>query len=138
MAAWDAVFPLHVLPGPGPIPLRHPFLTPEFICGALSLPLSRRYDPRLPYAYWRQKAQVISLLPSQVWAVLPTAKQTFTNELSARYRAEKLEASRLINCGVVSPQAWEATAEPLIVNRVNKLEAWLGEAILRGFAVIRT
>jgi hypothetical protein len=137
MAAWDAVFPLHVLTGPGPIPLRHPFLTPDFIAAVWQLPLSQRYDPRLTHPYWRQKAQVISLLPESVRSVLPTAKQTFRTELASSFLAEKCDASCLVAYGVVEKQAWEAATDPLLVNQVNRLEAWLREAIRQGYAVIR-
>jgi asparagine synthase (glutamine-hydrolysing) len=137
MAAWDAVFPLHILTGPGPIPLRHPFLTPDFIAAVWQLPLSQRYDPQLPLPYWRQKAQVISLLPEFLRSVLPTAKQTFRSELSSRFLAAKRDPSCLIAHHVVEKQAWEATTDPLLVNQVNRLEAWLCEAIQRGHTVTR-
>lgn len=136
MAAWDAVFPLHLLTGPGPIPLRHPFLTPDFIAAVWQLPLSQRYDPGLPYPYWRQKAQVISLLPESLRSVLPAAKQTFRRELSTRFLAERCDPSCLIAYGVVDKRAWDATTDPLLVNQVNRLEAWLREALQRGHAVI--
>ena len=137
MAAWDAVFPLHLLTGPGPIPLRHPFLTPSFISAVQQFPLSRRYDPRLPYPYWRQKAAVISLMPERVLRVLPTAKQTFRAELASRFLLAKCDASCLIALGLVEKRAWEATTDPLLVNQVNRLEAWTREAIQRGCAISR-
>lgn len=135
MAAWDAVFPLHVLTGPGPIPLVHPFLTPEFIAAVWQFPLTRRYDPQLPHPYWRQKAAVISLIPEGVRRALPTAKQTFRAELASWFLTEKCDAACLVACGVVEKQAWEAATDPLLVNQVNRLEAWTREAIQRGYAV---
>ena len=136
-AAWDAVFPLTVLAGPGPIPWRHPFLTEHFINAVQQLPIARRYDPRLPHAYWRQKAQVLALLPGAVRNVLPTAKQTFRTELAQRYAAEKTAATCLIEHGIVSHTRWQAAHDPLIVGRVNALERWAQEAVARGYSISR-
>lgn len=135
MAAWDAVFPLHILPGPGPLPLRHPFLTPSFVAAAQRLPLAGRYDPTLPYPYWRQKAAVISLIPRSMRAHLPTAKQTFRTDLASRYLLGKSDASSLIGCGVLNGKAWAATEDASLVNRVNALELWINEAVLRGYDI---
>jgi asparagine synthase (glutamine-hydrolysing) len=136
-AAWDAVFPLTVLAGPGPIPWRHPFLTQQFIAAVQRLPIARRYDPRLPHAYWRQKAQVLALLPDDMRNVLPTAKQTFRTELAQRYAAEKTPAACLIENGIVSRTQWKAAHDPLIVGRVNALEGWAQEAVARGYSITR-
>lgn len=135
MAAWEAVFPLHILPGPGPIPLRHPFLTPAFVATAQRLPLTRRYDPTLPHPYWRQKAAVISLIPETMRRALPTAKQTFRNDLASRFMINKSDAATLIGCGVVDKKAWAATSDASLVNRVNALEAWVREAVQRGYSI---
>lgn len=137
-AAWDAVFPLTVLAGPGPIPWRHPFLTEHFIAAVQQLPIARRYDPRLPHAYWRQKAQVLALLPDGMRNVLPTAKQTFRTELAHRYAAEKTPAACLIEHGIVSRAQWKASRDPLIVGRVNALEGWAQEAVARGYSITGT
>jgi hypothetical protein len=135
MAAWEAVFPLHILPGPGPIPLRHPFLTPDFVAAAQRLPLTRRYDPTLAHPYWRQKAAVISLIPETMRSSLPTAKQTFRNDLASRYMTSKSDAANLISCGVVDEKAWAATTDASLVNRVNALEAWIRGAVQRGYSI---
>ncbi|MBS2531591.1 hypothetical protein KGQ20_02270 [Catenulispora sp. NF23] len=135
MAAWDAVFPLYLPPGPGPMPLKHPFLTPNFVAAAQRLPLARRYDPTLPHAYWRQKAAVISLIPKTMRSILPTAKQTFRNDLASRYMAGKSDAANLIACGVIDEKAWMATSDPSLVNRVNALESWIREADHRGYSI---
>ena len=135
MAAWDAVYPLHVLTGPGPIPLRHPFLTPSFVTAVQRLPLTRRYNSLLPHAYWRQKAQVFDLLPKYVQEVLPTAKQTFRSELASRFLAEKCDPSCLVAHGLVDRQAWQVTTDALVVNQVNRLETWTREAIRRGYMI---
>ncbi len=135
MAAWDAVFPLHVLPGPGPVPLRHPFLTPSFVDAAQRFPLARRYDPTLPHPYWRQKAAVFSLIPTAMRGILPTAKQTFRNDLAYRFLAGKSDAANLIACDVVDEKAWLATRDASLVNRVNALEAWTREAVRRGYSI---
>jgi asparagine synthase (glutamine-hydrolysing) len=135
MAAWDAVFPLHILSGTGPMPLIHPFLTPDFVAAAQQLTLTRRYDPQLPHAYWRQKAQVLALIPESIWGVLPIAKQTFRAELSSRYLADKLDAFILIALGILDPVSWEKTTDALLINRVNKLELWIRGAITHGYSM---
>ena len=135
MAAWEAVVPLHILPGPGPIPLRHPFLTPDFVATAQQLPLTRRYDPTLPHPYWRQKAAVIALIPKATRSALPVAKQTFRNDLASRFMAIKSDAANLISCGVIEEKAWATTSDVSLVNRVNALEAWIRGALQRGYSI---
>lgn len=134
-AAWDALYPLTVLAGPGPIPLRHPFLTAPFLEAVRQLPIARRYDPTLPHAYWRQKAQVVGLLPPPVRAALPTAKATFRTTLAGRYAAEKSGAPHLIELKVISPARWHAEHDPLLVSRVNALEDWVRMAVERGHLI---
>ena len=135
MAAWDAVFPLHILSGSGPIPLVHPFLTPQFVAAAQRSPLTRRYDPQFPHAYWRQKAQVLALIPEYVRVALPIAKQTYRAELSSRYLTDKIDAFILAALGVVDKETWEQTTDELLINRVNKLELWIRAAIARGYSM---
>lgn len=133
-AAWDAVFPLTLLAGPGPIALKHPFQTPEFIGAVQQLPIARRYDPSLPHAYWRQKAQVIALIPDHARSVLPTAKQTFRAALTNQ-ATEKSSARYLIEHDIISPSAWRSEQDPLLVRRVNALETWAHGALERGYAI---
>jgi asparagine synthase (glutamine-hydrolysing) len=135
-AAWDAIYPSSPLDGPGPIPLHHPFLTPVFLDAVKQLPIARRYDPALPYVYWRQKAQVIALLPDAVRGALPTAKATFRTTLSQCYQAEKTSGSTLIEAGVLSARQWRTERDPLLVSRVNVLEAWTAEALARGYRIV--
>ncbi len=134
-AAWDALYPLTILTGPGPIPLRHPFLTEPFLEAVRQLPIARRYDPTLPHAYWRQKAQVVGLLPPQVRAALPTAKATFRTTLAGHYADQKSAAAHLIELGVLSRARWHAEHDPLLVSRVNALEDWVSEAVDRGHPI---
>lgn len=134
-AAWDAVYPLTVLEGAGPIPLSHPFLAPEFLEAVRRLPIARRYDPMLPHAYWRQKAQVIALLPASIRGALPTAKATFRSALAQRYAAEKTVGATLIGAGILCERRWRTEQDPLLVSRVNALERWTQQAVALGYRI---
>ncbi|MBL1086871.1 hypothetical protein JK359_33740, partial [Streptomyces actinomycinicus] len=59
--AHDAFYPHDLLPAAGEVQEASPYLTQTFLSAAWALPLADRYGPHLPTAYWRCKAQVISL-----------------------------------------------------------------------------
>ncbi|OLT23867.1 hypothetical protein BJF78_31385 [Pseudonocardia sp. CNS-139] len=80
--AWDAAFPREAIPPAGPVAEASPFLHQRFMAAALALPLGDRYDPGLPSAYLRCKAQVVRLLPASVLPALPRHKQFFRTALT--------------------------------------------------------
>lgn len=131
MDAWDALYPLHPLSSPGPIPLRNPFLEEPFFGIATSLPLEKRYEPSFKHAYWRQKSHVIRLCPLEALAYLPTAKQTYGEDLTRRQLNLARDATLLAEYGLVDLDELKRTNDPMLVSRVNATEVWLRHALSR-------
>lgn len=86
-AMWDSLFTADVLHGAGSVPVRSPFLDPEFAFGAMAVPLESRYgtDNDIPYHRW--KKLVVNLFPEQVRSALPRRKQLYRRALSEHFAA---------------------------------------------------
>ena len=113
----------------------HPFLDSAFIRIVQMLPLARRYEPTYETAYWRQKALVISLLPSDCQESLPRQKQTFRHYLADVYCGDKTSAECLIELGLIDSNAWRRTEDVAVIHRVNELEKWVRGALDRGYII---
>ncbi|TMC55654.1 MAG: hypothetical protein E6J20_00170 [Chloroflexi bacterium] len=135
MEAWDAVYPLHHLDSPGPLPLLTPFLEPAFMAIARRLPLESRYDPVHDHAYWRQKAQVLKLLPSATRLVLPQAKATYRHELGRSAMPQDLRSMIVCQLGLVRPEILRKANDPTTRHRVLAIETWLVGALAYGHDV---
>jgi hypothetical protein len=125
--AHDAAFPREAIPPAGPVPQASPFLHPAFLRAALALPLGDRYDPALPSAYLRCKAQVVRLLPAGALPALPRRKQYFKRALAASAVGGR-RAPRCAAAGLLDPVALAAERDPAVLLVVAALERWLAGA----------
>jgi len=125
--AHDAAFPHEAIPPAGAVPESSPFLHETFLAASLALPVADRYDPRLPSAYLRCKAQVVGLLPTRMHRVLPRHKQYFAAALKHQ-SATGRTAPACVRAGLLDPIALAAETDPAVLLVVAALERWLAAA----------
>ncbi|WP_433269489.1 asparagine synthase-related protein [Actinosynnema sp. CS-041913] len=135
MEAWERLFPIHPMHSPGPVPVVDTFLDREFLEAACRLPLERRHDAGYPHAYWREKAQVLRLLPTAALPLLPRRKQVFHTELTS-LSAERLDAPCLEEAGILRRAALAREDDILVRDRIRAVESWLGEALSRDCVLV--
>jgi len=132
--AYDAFWPRSYVPPAGPVAEASPFLHERFVQQALALPIEQRYDAAAPTAYWRCKAAVVRLLPTQLRALAPTRKQYFTRALSCAV-AEPIVAPLAAAAGLIDPDRLAATPDVAVRMMVSAVEQWLAGARAAGAAV---
>ncbi|MFE1960098.1 asparagine synthase-related protein [Streptomyces sp. NPDC059479] len=132
--AYDAVFPREAILPSGLLPEGSPFLTERFLAAALALPVGDRYDPGLPTAYLRCKAQVVRLLPRHALGVLPRRKQYFNTAL-ARQALTGRTAPVCAEAGLIDRAALAVETDPAVLLVVAALERWLVGALRHGAAI---
>lgn len=125
--AHDATFPRELVPSAGPVAEASPFLHESFLSTALALPLGDRYDPDLPSAYLRCKAQVVRLLPLGTVSLLPRRKQYFTRALARQATAGR-HAPRCVAAGLLDPTELAGETDPAVLLVIASLERWLAGA----------
>ncbi|MGH3909057.1 MAG: asparagine synthase-related protein [Pseudonocardiaceae bacterium] len=121
--AHDALLPREVIPAAGPVPEASPFLHDEVLAAALALPLADRYDPDLPSAYLRCKAQVVRLLPCAALPMLPRRKQYFSSAIA--HLTAVPNALRSVQVGLLDPDALAAETDVAKHLVVAAIERWL-------------
>ncbi|WP_236793272.1 asparagine synthase-related protein [Amycolatopsis sp. GM8] len=123
--AYDSLWPRSYLPAAGTVPEASPFLHPQLVSAALAMPLTDRYDHRLPTAYQRCKAAVVGLLPPAAQPMLPTRKQYYRQALAAAVSAP-VHAPLAVAAGLLDPSVLAAEELDTAV-RMNVLavESWL-------------
>lgn len=125
--AWDALFPLDILPQAGLIPERDPFLHPAFLGYAMALPLEERYSARFQQAYHRRKALVLHLYPQEAHAVLPRAKQLFSQAFE-RYQKQMPSTDRCVKYGLLREDQLSMCRDTALLGMVSALEQWISGA----------
>jgi asparagine synthase (glutamine-hydrolysing) len=126
--AHDSFYPHDPIPAAGQVPTESPFLAPAFISAALALPLARRFDPALPTAYQRCKAQVVELFPAHLQTALPRVKQYFTTALTHLMPADR-EAPLATAAGLFDQAALAAEDDPSVLLMTAATERWLVRAL---------
>lgn len=122
--AHDAFYPHDPIPPAGSVQEASPFLDQEFMAAALAIPPADRYDPTLPNAYHRCKAEVVRLLPRESAHLLPKRKQYFTTALARHMPAEQ-HAPRSVACGLLDRDALAVESDPSVLLVVSAIEQWL-------------
>lgn len=122
--AWDALFPLDILPQAGSIPEKDPFLHPFFMEYAMGLPLVERYSGALRTPYHRRKAPVLRLYPPHLHPVLPRAKQLFSHAFSDYQRHMDIP-SRCIAYGLLDEEAFVKCCDPSLLGMAEMVEQWI-------------
>ena len=122
--AWDALFPLDILPQAGLIPERDPFLHPAFLGYAMALPLEERYSARFQEAYHRRKALVLHLYPQEAHVVLPRTKQLFSHAFE-RYQRQMLNAERCVKYGLLREDQLSMCSDTALLGMISALEQWI-------------
>lgn len=125
--AHDSFYPHDPIPAAGQVPTQPPFLAPAFISAALAIPLGRRFDPALPTAYQRCKAQVVDLFPAHLQATLPRAKQYFTTALTHLMPADRV-APLATAAGLFDQAALAVEDDPSVLLMAAATERWLARA----------
>jgi asparagine synthetase B (glutamine-hydrolysing) len=122
--AWDALFPLDLLPPAGLISERDPFLHPTFARYAMALPLEDRYSAALGAAYHRRKALVLRLYPENMQRVLPGTKQLFSQSFDT-YQKRLLSAEHCVKYGLIDEDRLKQCSDPAMLGMVQALEQWI-------------
>lgn len=125
--AWDALFPLDLLPQAGLIAERDPFLHPAFLRYAMALPLEERYAAGFQEAYHRRKALVLRLYPQETHTVLPHNKQLFSQSFDT-YQKQMPNAERCVKYGLIREDRLNACNDTAVLGMVSALEQWIAGA----------
>jgi asparagine synthase (glutamine-hydrolysing) len=132
--AHDALLPREVILPAGLVPETSPFLHDDTLATALAVPLADRYNPRLPSAYLRAKAQVVRLLSHTALPVLPRHKQYFSTVL-ARQAAAGTMAPLAVEVGLFNPDALAVETDVAQRLIIAAIERWLTGAEKAGAAI---
>lgn len=132
--AFDAWWPRNYRPPAGTVPEASPFLHPDVVAAALSLPVASRYDSKYGSPYLRSKAQVVKLFPPVLRSALPQHKRRFRRALET-VASGTGNAPFATGIGFLDPHA--ITREPDIATRlmVDAVEQWLTGAVAAGVIV---
>jgi hypothetical protein len=109
--AWDSFWPRSYTPPAGIVPEASPFLHEDVVATALALPLTQRYDARLP-----------------------TRKQYFTQAL-ARAFSGPLAVPVAAAVGLLDPEVLSTETDTAVRMMAAATEAWLAGAIAAGATV---
>lgn len=132
----DCTSPCEVFPPSGDVPEASPFTHAGFVRAAVSLPAVHRYDGRYTAAYHRQKAIVLTLArASDRSADLPQSKQLFTQAYRRLHLGRAGRPDVSIELGLLDGDAWSSDPDPKVASRIQAIEAWLREALERGYSV---
>jgi asparagine synthase (glutamine-hydrolysing) len=125
--AHDSFYPHDPIRAAGTVPTESPFLAPRFVSAALGVPLGRRFDPALPTAYQRCKAQVVHLFPPDLRASLPQAKQYFAAALTDLMPVDRA-APLATAAGLIDRETLAGEDDPSVLLMVAAAERWLAGA----------
>lgn len=132
--AHGKLWPHDLILASGVVPEASPFLTEPFFSKALGVPLADRYDPALPAAYLRAKAQVVGQLPERLWTHLPGRKQYFTRAIHAACPGV-IAAPRAVAAGLFGPVSLAACRDVTTRLVAAAVEEWLAGAEANGASV---